>query len=234
MENRIDDEKLLNATKAVIINTLVNDYAMERVAFGYEKPGDPVPIELYAEHLNLTRFLTPNSRECIPGIYIDAQERISSEHSYDECVHDLFVLQMERIFMYAPKDKRLEREGEEIPLLPRFRNYIFGLLPMFSEIMNVKVEYDVFDGPTDKTARAAEYCKWSKFVTAILLKPLKSGSRIDRYVKDFTCAPYYIRRLIEKKGNNFYLQTADIESHDYIFALFSLMPFMNSENDNIL
>ncbi len=235
MENSIDTEKILEATKALIINTLVNDYAMERVAFRYEKPGDKAPIELYAEHLNISRFITPDSRECIPGTYVDGQERISTEYDYDKYVRDLLVLQIEKIFADAPKDVRLEREGEEIPLLPRFRKYLFGLLPMFTEILNVEVEYDFFDViPTDKAARATEYPKWQKFVTAILLKPLKSGSRINRYVKDFTCAPYYVNRLIEKKGGNFYLRTADIESREYIFALFSLMRFMNAENNNIL
>ncbi len=235
MENRIDTERIYNATKAIIVNSLVNDYAVERVAFGFEKPGDIAPIELYAEHLDLSRFLTTDNRKCIPGIYIDEQERIKTEQDYAEYVRDLFVTQMERIFISAPKDARLERKGEEIPLTSRFREYIFGLLPLFTEILNVKVEYQVFDViPTDKAIYAAEYEKWQKFVTAILLKPLRSGSQVNRYVKDFTYAPYYVRRLIEKRGKNFYLKNADIESKGYIFALFSLMRFMNGENTALL
>ncbi len=232
MERHIDTEEFLNATKAIIVNTLVNDYAVERVAFGYEKPGDYVPIELYAEHLNLTRFLTPNNRECISGSFIDEHGRIKTEQNHAEYVRDLFVKQMENIFADAPKDVSFEREGAEIPLLHRFREYLFELLPLFTEILNVEVEYGFFDIiPTDKTAQMTEYPKWQKFVTAILLKPLRSSSQINRYVKDIKNAPYYVRRLIEKKGKNFYLKTADIESYEYIFALFSLMRFMNDENN---
>ncbi len=235
MENHIDTERIYSATKAIIINTLVNDYAVERVAFGYEQPGDCVPLELYTEHLNISRFITPNNRECIPGSYIDEYERIKDEYDYAEYVRDLFVYQVESIFIDAPTDKRLERKGEEIPLLPRFREYLFGLLPMFAEILNINVEYDAFDViPTDNAAIAAEYEIWRKFVTAILLKPLRSSSQVNRYVKDIKNAPYYVRRLIEKKGKNFYLTNADIKSPEYIFALFSLMRFMNYENNSIL
>ncbi len=235
MERTLDTERLLKATKAIIVNTLVNDYAVERVAFGYEQPGDQAPIDLYLEYLRLDINNTPNGRGDIPGVYIDKQERIKTEQDYYEYVRDLFVYQMESIFIDAPTDRRLEREGEEIPLLPRFRKYLFGLLPMFNEILKVEVEYDVFDViTTDKAAIVAEYSKWQKFVTAILLKPLRSGSQVNRYVKDIKNAPYYIRQLIEKKGKNFYLKNTDIESYEDIFALFSLMHFMNGENTALL
>lgn len=235
MENQINIERFVKATKALIVNTLVNDYAIERVAFGYEQPGSQAPIDLYLDHLHLDINDGLHKRRDIPGIYIDEDERISTEQDYSEYVRDLFVTQMESIFIDAPTDKRLERAGEEIPLSARFRDYLFGLLPLFTEILNVKVEYTPFDViPTDKTIYVAEYPQWQKFVTAILLKPLRSGSQVNRYVKDIKNAPYYIRRLIEKRGKNFYLKTADTESVDYIFALFSLMRFMNGENGKIL
>lgn len=234
MEMTLDDEKLLQATKAIILNSFINNYAVERVAFGYEKPGDQAPIDLYLKHLFLGFDYESQMRKDIPGIYIDEQEHISTEQDYSEYVRDLFVMQMEQIFFDAPKDLRLERDGEEIPLLPRFRDFLFGILPLFAEILNIEIEYNVFDIiPTDKEARSKEYSKWFKFVTAILLKPLRSGSQINRYVKDITSAPHYIRRLIEKKGRNFYLKPIDINSYEYIFALFSLMLFKNSENIKI-
>lgn len=234
MKKEIDDGKILNAIKSLVFNSRVNNYAAERVAFGYEKTGDKAPIDLYLKHLRLDITDAPNRYEDIYGVYIDEQGCISAEQDYTEYVHDLFVYQMERIFFYAPKDIQLERDGEEIPLYPRFRKYLFGVLPLFAEILNVKVEYNAFDVmPINNEARMTEYPKWIKFVTAILINPLRSGSQINRYVKDFTCAPHYIRRLIEKKGKNFYLKPVDIESCEYIFALFSLMIFMNAENDRM-
>lgn len=235
MERTLDDERLLQATKALILNALINDYAVERVAFGYEKPDDIVPIDLYIKHLFLGFDYKPSMRKNIPGIYIDEQMRISTKYSYTEYVYDLFVSQMGRIFGDAQKDIRLERTGEEIPLLPRFREYLFGILPLFAEVMNVEVKYDAFDViPTDKKVRLAEYIKWHRFVTAVLLKPLRSGSQINRYVNDITSAPHYIRRLIEKNGKNFYLKPVNINSYEYIFALFSLMIFQNDENKKLL
>lgn len=235
MENFPNDEKLLQAFKAIVLNTTINDYAVERVAFGYEKPGDPAPIDLYLEHLYLGFDYEPQMREEIPGVYIDEMEHIGAEQDRAEYVHDLFVMQMTSIFYDAPKDIRLERDGEEIPILPRFRDYLFGILPLFAEVLNVEVEYSAFDViPTDKAERTKEYCKWLKFVTAILLNPLRAGSQINRYVKDIFNAPYYVRRLIEKKGSNFYLKPFDINDCEYIFALFSLMNFKNAENCKLL
>ncbi|MDE7165079.1 MAG: hypothetical protein K2O04_06655 [Clostridiales bacterium] len=235
MENTLDTEKLYSAFKAITINILVNDYAVERVAFGYEKPGDKAPIDLYLDHLRLDINDGIFKRTDIPGVYIDQQERISAEQGYAEYVRNLFVSQMERIFMDAPKDMRLERECDDIPLKPRSRDYLFGLLPLFTKVLNVEVEYDFFDLiPTNNEARAAEYGKWQRFVTAILLRPIRAGSQINRYIKDFTNPPYYVSKLIEKKGKDFYLKPVDINSYEYIFALFSLMNFKNDKNGKLL
>lgn len=235
MEETFDIDKGLKALKTIVLNSQINNYAVERVAFGYEKPGEQAPIDLYLEHIFLGFDYEPQMRKDIPGVYIDEQERISAKQNYSEYVHDLFVYQIESIFFDAPKDIHLERAGEEIPLLPHFRDYLFGIIPLFAEVLNVEVEYNAFDLiSTDKVERTKEYCKWLKFVTAILLKPLRSGSQINRYVKDITNAPHYIRRLIEKKGKNFYLKPKNIDSYEYIFALFSLMLFKNDENGKLL
>ena len=232
MENTIDESKIFDALQALILNLQINYYAVERVAFGYEKPGDRVPVDLYLQdlHLNITDV---RRRSDIHGIYIDGQERINAELYYSEYVRELFVMQTERIFIDAPKDIRMERDGEELAILPRFREYVFGLLPLFTEILNTDVKYDAFDVMPTPTERTDEYENRRKFVTAILIKPLRSGSRIDRYVKDFTDAPQYIRRLIEKKGKNYFLKPLDMNSYEYAFALFSLMRFMNGENGKL-
>lgn len=235
MENIDYTNKFIQATRAIVTNIFVNNYAMERVVFGYEKIGETAPVDLYLDHLHLNINDGPHRRSVIPGIYIDEQEHISTEYDYAEYVRDLFAYRMECIFDHAPKDVRLEHELEELPLLPRFREYLFGLLPLFAEILNVEIKYDAFDViVTDKADREREYGKWKKFVTAILLKPLRAGSQINKYVKDFITAPYYVRRLIEKRGNNFYLKPIDFSSYEYAFALFSLMQFMNGEHGKIL
>lgn len=235
MEKTIDTDKLHNALRALVANSLVNDYALERVAIGLDKIGEKAPIDLYLKYLRLN----VDGRLCkysdIAGAYIDEQDCISAKQDYAEYVRDLFVEQMESIFIDAPTDIQLERAGEEIPLLPRFREYLFGRLPLFTEVLSIDVKYSAFDIiPIDGAVRVAEYQKWHKFVTAILLKPLRSGSQINRYVKDFTNAPHYVSRLIEKKGKNFYLKPVDIESYEYSFALFTLMQFMNNENGKLL
>ena len=228
MEKNIDAEKVYKTLRILILNALANSYAVERAAFGFDKPGDRVPIDLYSKHLRLNL-----RHDDLVGEFID-DDGLIREKSHNEFVYELFVSQMERIFDDAPKDIKSKHTDEDIPLLPRFRDYLFGLLPLFNEVMNTEVEYDVFDLiPTDKNNRATEYFEWKKFVTAILLKPLRSGSRINRYVKAFTAAPHCIKNLIEKKGKNFYLKPVDIYSSEYAFALFSLMHFMNAENNKL-
>lgn len=235
MEKILDADKIFTAFKSIALNVTINDYAIERVAFGYEKPGDPAPIDLYLKHINFGFDYEPQMRKDIPGFYINEQECISTEQDYAAYVHDLYVMQMESIFVDAPKDVQLKRASEEIPILPRFRDFLFEIEPVFAEVLKVEVEYNVFDLiVSDKEARKNEYSKWLNFVTAILLKPLRAGGRINRYVKDISSAPHYIRRLIEKKGSNFYLKPIDINSYEYSFALFSLMLFKNDENGKLL
>lgn len=234
MKKTFDEEKIVNAVKAIAYNALVNNYAIERVAFGYEKVGGKVPVDLYIKDLLITLNDEYKRDDIIPGLYIDKEERISDEFDYSEYVSDLFVCQIERIFGDAPKNEDLAENGEEIPLLPRYRDYLFGLLPLFKEVLNTEVKYDVFNViPTDKTVGIAEYPKWKKLITDILIKPIKSGSKINRYIENITNAPYYVSRIIEQKGKKFYLKLLDIKSYEYAFALFSLMQFMNEENGKL-
>lgn len=231
---KLDDKRLFQKIKMTILSSRCNEYAVERVAFGYEKPGDKAPIDLYLEHLFLGFDYEPRMRGDIPGVYIDEEECLTAAQDYDEYVHYLFVCQMERMFYFAPKDASIVRDGGVLPIISPFREYLFGLLPLFTEVLNVTVEYNEFDVlPTDKEERLNEYFKWHKFVTAILLEQLESGSQIDQYVKDIINAPHYVSRLIEKKGNNFYLKTADTKSYEYIFALFSLIQFIKDENGKL-
>lgn len=230
MGKTIDADKLHEALRAIIVNSLANGYAVERVAFGFEKPGDIVPIEMYSEHLR-----SDIERAVVDGEFIDGDGLTIRDKPRAEFVRELFVSQMERIFSDAPKNVRASRADDELALLPRFREYLFGLLPLFSEVLNTEVEYDAFDLiPTNNDAREIEYTLWKKFVTAILLKPLRSGSQINRYVKNISSVPQFVRKLFEKKGNNYYLKPVDIYSRDYAFALFSLMRFMNAENNRLL
>ena len=229
MGKTIDADKLHEALRAIITNSLANSYAVERVAFGFEKPGDVVPIKLFSEHLR-----SDIERTDVGGEFIDGNGLTIRDKPRAEFVRELFVSQTERIFSDAPKNVRSIRADDELPLLPRFREYLFGLLPLFTEVLNTEVEYDAFDLiPTNNNNRATEYFEWKKFVTAILLKPLRAGSQINRYVKNISYAPQFVRKLFEKKGNNFYLKPVDIYSREYAFALFSLMRFMNAENNKL-
>ena len=230
----MDLEKLLPKVKANIVKKSVNNYAVERVVFGHEKPGDKAPIDLYLEHLDFDNEDWQCNREDIPDVYIDEQERISDEYDYAEYVRALFVYQMEKIFTFSPTDERLEIIKEEIPLQSPYREYVFGQLPLFTEVLNTEVENNSIDFiPTSDKIRAMESAKWDNLVTAILFEPLSSGSKIDKYLKGVKHPLRYIERLIEKRGRHFYLKPVDINSYEYIFALFSLMKFFNNENDKL-
>lgn len=228
-------DMLGRGTTALILNILLNNYAAERVAFGFEKPGDKVPADMYLNNLQLQSGDVVLSREYIPGCYIDKQGRISIELDYDEYVREIFVLHMRIILIHASKDIHLKRKFDDIPLRSCYREYVLGILPLFYELMKIDVKYDAFDIiPMNKAVRTVEYPKWKNFVTAILFKHMKAGKQINRYVKDFTNAPHYVSRLIEKKGDNFYLKSIDISSYEYAFALFSLIKFMDDEHVKLL
>lgn len=233
MEETIDREQIRNAFQAIILNSLINNYAVERVAFGYEKPGDIVPIELYLKDLGMD-IGELHSRQDIPGVYIDMEERISTEQDYDEYVRDLFVIQMETVLVDAPKDKSLERTGDEIPFISQLRDYLFGILPLFAEVINVKTERDVLDVFPTPEEFVTEYPKWRNFVSAILYKAIIGGGQIDMCVEDFAYAPHYIDRLIEKKDGRLCLKPVEKESYEFKFAVFSVMQFMNVDHNRIL
>lgn len=231
----MDKEKYVQSIQAIAVNMLVNNYAVERVAFGYEKPGDKAPIDLYIRHLRTYIQDMPVDCSDIAGVYIDEQERISTEYDYDIYLHDLYVLTMESLFVAdAPKDVELEAKGEEIPFASWLRDYLFGILPLFAEVLQTDVEYNDFDVIPMLPECKAEYPKWKKFIMARLLEPLKSGSNINEYVKDFIHAPHYVDRLIAKRDDNYFLKPIDINSYEFIFALFSIMQFKNGQNVKLL
>lgn len=235
MEETEYTQKCAKAAKALILNSLMNNYAVERVAFGYEKPGDLAPIDMYLEQVRLGFDYEPYMRKDIHGLYIDERGYINAELSYSEYVHELFVMHMEHIFKDAPKDWDLAGNYEDLPIQQPFRDYLFSIEPLFAEVLSVEVEYNTFDLiPPDKAVRRKEYRYCRKFVTAILLEQLTAGSQVNKHVKRITCAPYFINRLIEKRGDDYYLKPVDINSYEYIFALFSLMSFGNEENDSLL
>lgn len=234
MGKTLDEKSIIQAIEAFVFNYRINDYALERVAFGFDKFGGIAPIDLYLEHLRLDINDHGHKRSNVVGMYIDRQEHIRTEQTYAQYMEDFFVDKLTPIFFDAPKEC-LDADQVGIKLIPRCRNYLLGLLPLFIEVLNTEVKYDAFDViPTDQAARATEYPKWKKFVTEILLKPIVFGSKINSYVKDFKNAPYYVRQLIKKKGRNFYLKDLDDNIYDYAFALFSLMLFINNEHGKLL
>ena len=78
MEETLDlDEQY--KSKLIIINVLIELYTIERVALGYEKPGDKAPIDLYSKHVGLENYCDDFIRSRIHGHYIDTHECISTE-----------------------------------------------------------------------------------------------------------------------------------------------------------
>lgn len=229
--SKISDE-FRNNLISLVAYSMVNSYTAERVAFGFEKPGDKAPIDMYLKHLHIDYFDRQNCCTDFSGLYLNEQECIKPEQDYSVFVRDLFVFQMEGLFMYLPKDELLERRGEEIPLPSPFREYLFELLPLFTEVLQTKVSYSPFDVILpNKEARFRGFPKWNKFVTSIYFKKIKPGSRVNRYFKNYPHAPYFVTRLVDKINNYYYLKSVDVNSFEYAFALFSLMSFMTDEHN---
>ena len=84
------DDMLFMALRALVMNLNVNEYAVERVACGYEKPGDKIPLDLYLNNLQIN-LNDGYSRDDIPSFNIDENERISTDLDYAGYVCDLLV-----------------------------------------------------------------------------------------------------------------------------------------------
>lgn len=220
---------------AMILKVLINVYTLEKVAFGELKPGEKLPFEKYVEDLNLYRYQPYVFRKFIESDIISNNETVV-EKGVEEFIKECFLFQTDLIFMKAPKHEGNLRNGRFLKYNRGFGEFILSLYPLFKQILQTEVDIDFLDLSSVFKVRHNEMVNYeniSKFLVAIKAKGLRQGSCIDRYVKNISYFPYYVKRLLKKNKNRYLLANSDTESLDYKLAILSAIHFMKFEHTKL-
>ena len=130
----------------------------------------------------------------------------------------LYADNVNEIFARAPKAAGTSNDYAILPFKYGLQDYLYRLYPLFRQVVNTGALPDLFCPPSGIDS-GGYYAKIRKFVTAIRVKQLRQGSRIDRYIKDLPALSPYIARLIKYYKGHYLLANSDIESIDYKLAL---------------
>lgn len=122
-------------------------------------------------------------------------------------------------------------------ILPAYKRklseYLKELFPLFCDVMQTEIpdpiQLDFFREPVDLRSLS----DLRDFLSVILLKGLRQGKRVDRYLKSLLPLTGYLRRLIRERNGHFYLENSDIQSLDYRLTLLSCFSFLSPENNHI-
>lgn len=237
MKNVTTDEKLseeiINAFKAIAVNSLFNCYALENVALSLINPNEHIPIEQYVTDLQI-RALSPYARkEYVNGIYIDENLKIIGDK--DELTIDFYSSCINTLFDKIMKRKYAQESFYDLSCSKHYRDYFIESYSLFKDIIDTEIEYDNYDIIPDNLNRheqSIHVAKMTKFVVAILLNGLQRRKCVDRYLKDIDALPFAVKNLIEKVNNRFIL-VKPTDSVEYKIALFYLFPYLTETHRKI-
>ena len=115
-----------------------------------------------------------------------------------------------------------------------YPNWFFD--PIFVEILSMNVRptfFELLAELTEKSERVYNIAMMTKFISAIKIKKLRQGSRIDRYINKITYRSVYLERLIKPYKGHYLLANSNTESLDYKLAVLSCFMFCTSENEKL-
>ena len=151
---------------------------------------------------------------------------------------DLFVSCMNRVFESAPYSKREEKDKSGLRPFLRvgLRDYIMSLYPLFQAVLHTEVKfcfkfYSSF--PIDSAEQAKIHEKIAKFLVTVIVRGLRQGSSVDRYLKDLSYIPDKIDRLLKVKNERILLANNDINSLTFKLAILSAIDFMNEDENKL-
>ena len=185
-------------------------------------------------------MLSEYSRSTIPVLRAAFKEFLSGDIiTEDGCIIDgssdsflwtFYNEQAEQIFAKASCSHLMA-------ILPAYKRklseYLKELFPLFCDVMQTEIpdpiQLDFFREPVDLRSLS----DLRDFLSVILLKGLRQGKRVDRYLKSLLPLTGYLRRLIRERNGHFYLENSDIQSLDYRLTLLSCFSFLSPENNHI-
>lgn len=230
-----DNSELLNNIKETLISVFVaedlNNYAMENAVLGRISAGERVPVDAYAADLRLPAREWNKCFEQIEGKAIDENGNLRLCEGDESFRKDFFTFSMCLIFDKAPKNSYEFDDDGLFPFKDGLKKYLLDMMPLFCEITAQPVNYDAYDLLVqDGAAAKNNYAICREFLAAVRIKGLKKGKCVQSYLKKLSAVPYFVDKLLEKKGDKYYLCDDDTSSLGYKLALMSVIPFRNPEN----
>ena len=225
----IQDQRILTAFCSLSAHALMNGLALEEVIFGHLHPKEPVPFQKFLKVLSLETLQAFIARKAISGDII-TEDGCIIDGSSDSFLWTFYNEQAEQIFAKASCSHLMA-------ILPAYKRklseYLKELFPLFCGVMQTEIpdpiQLDFFREPVDLRSLS----DLRDFLSVILLKGLRQGKRVDRYLKSLLPLTGYLRRLIRERNGHFYLENSDIQSLDYRLTLLSCFSFLSPENNHI-
>lgn len=162
---------------------------------------------------------------------MNAHETIVSTTTFidEEVCFRLYADNVNEIFTRAPKAAGTSEDYAILPFKYGLQDYLYRLYPLFRRILITGALPDLFCPPSGIDS-GDYYAKIRKFVAAIMLKQLRQGSRINRYIKDLPALSPYIARLFKPYKGHYLLANSNIESIDYKLSLLACFTFPEQQN----
>ena len=229
------DRKILSVIFSLEMQVMFNGYALENIVLHNCVPGTQIPYERYIDSLELRDHENFMVRAAMPGRMIDQEEKII-DRPVEEYYKEFYNEQVSRIFENAPKRKGADEETSIISFKYGLKEYLEELYPIFAEILSMDVRptfFELLAELTEKSERVYNIAMMTKFISAIKIKKLRQGSRVDRYINKVTYRSVYLERLIKPYKGHYLLANSNTESLDYKLALLSCFMFCTSENEKL-
>ena len=232
-KSQLEMSEFINAFFRIELNALMNNYAVENVSFGEIKPNEKIPFDKYISDLELPQSPAYQFRTEVEGFAITDEETIVNQ-DIDFFMKDCFRTNINTIFMDSSLKDAMDYDTEgTICFKHEIYDFILSLFPLYKDILTTEVEYGGFDlllPFPDRFARADCFQQFSKLLIDIKVRNLQIGQCIDKYLKNLSFIPYYVKRLFEVKKNRYILTNNDIESLDYKLAVLSTINYINPEH----
>lgn len=229
------DRKILSVIFSLEMQVMFNGYALENIVLHNCVPGASIPYEQYIDSLGLRGHENFMVRAAMSGRMIDQEEKII-DRPVEEYYKEFYNEQVSRIFENAPKRKGADEETSITSFKYGLKEYLEELYPIFVEILSMNVRptfFELLAELTEKSKRVYNIAMMTKFISAIKIKKLRQGSRVDRYISKIIYRSVYLERLIKPYKGHYLLANSNTESLDYKLALLSCFMFCTSENEKL-
>ncbi len=229
MNQPINDTDIAKAFMCLAANIAVNNYAVEDYVFGNITPDCDIPIDRYLRDLGLNSLshLLPHDFSDGRAIENGRLQNLDFEASCFE----LYTEKIDCMFADCPTDNQ-DTEDDIYHYKFGIYEYLKELYPLFREIMETKIELEVFDilpNISSASEKSIYYSKITELVKAIKIKKLRRGYCADRYIKESRVS-HFVSRLVKNDNGHCILSNNDTNSLDYKLSLFSCFRFYGEAN----